>query len=109
MKELTDRGVAVEFIKENLTFTGDDSPMAKLMLGIVGSCAEFERDMIRARQREGIQAAKARGKHLGRAASLTPAQVKELRQRVAAGENKAVIAEAFGISRASVYNYAASI
>jgi hypothetical protein len=45
--------------------------------------------------------------HLGRAAILTPAQVKELRKRVAAGEDKAAVAEAFGISRASVYNYMA--
>lgn len=61
--------------------------------------------MIRERQREGI--AKASGKHLGRVAILKPAQVNELRRRVKAGEDKAQIAEAFGISRASVYNYMA--
>jgi Helix-turn-helix domain of resolvase len=49
-----------------------------------------------------------RGKHLGRAAILKPAQVKELRKRVAAGEDKAAVAKDFGISRASVYNYMAS-
>jgi DNA invertase Pin-like site-specific DNA recombinase len=81
--------------------------MAKLMLGVMGSCAEFERSMIRERQKEGIKAAKARGQHLGRTAILKPAQVKELRKRVAAGEDKQKIAEAFGISRASVYNYIA--
>lgn len=108
VKDLTGRGVAVEFVKENLQFTGDDSPASKLMLGVMGATAQFERDMIRARQYEGIQAAKRAGKHLGRAAILTPAQVKELRKRVAAGENKAEVAEAFGISRASVYNYVAS-
>jgi DNA invertase Pin-like site-specific DNA recombinase len=105
VKELTHRGVAVEFVKENLTFTGDDSPASKMMLAVMGAAAEFERDMIRARQREGIAAAKAKGKHLGRAAILKPAQVKELRKRVAAGEDKAQVAQAFGISRASVYNY----
>ncbi len=108
VKELTGRGVAVEFVKEGQTFTGDDTPIAKMMLGVMGSAAEFERDMIRARQREGIAAAKARGKHLGRTAILKPAQVKELRRRVAAGEDKATIAQEFGISRASVYNYASS-
>lgn len=107
VKELTERGVAVEFVKENLTFTGDDSPASKLMLAVMGGTAEFERAMIRARQREGIEAAKASGKHLGRAAILKPSQVRELRKRVAAGEDKAKIAEAFGISRASVYNYSA--
>lgn len=107
VKELTGRGVAVEFIKENLVFTGDDSPASKLMLAVMGGAAEFERDMIRARQREGIDAAKARGEHLGRAAILKPAQIKELRKRVAAGEKKALVAQSFGISRASVYNYMA--
>jgi DNA invertase Pin-like site-specific DNA recombinase len=108
VKDLTGRGVSVEFIKESLTFTGDDSPASKLMLAVMGGAAEFERDMIRARQREGIAIAKAKGKHLGRAASLTPAQAQELRQRVAAGEDKAAVAKAFGISRASVYNYLAA-
>lgn len=108
VKELTGRGVAVEFIKENLVFTGDDSPASKLMLAVMGGAAEFERDMIRARQREGIDAAKARGKHLGRAAILKPTQIEELRKRVAAGENKADVAKSLGISRASVYNYIAS-
>jgi DNA invertase Pin-like site-specific DNA recombinase len=108
VKELTGRGVAVEFVKENLTFTGDDSPASKLMLAVMGGAAEFERDMIRARQREGIDAAKKAGKHLGRASILKPGQIEELRKRVTAGENKADVAKAFGISRASVYNYAAS-
>jgi DNA invertase Pin-like site-specific DNA recombinase len=108
VKELTKRGVAVEFVKENLVFTGDDSPMSKLMLSVMGATAEFERDMIRERQREGIAAAKAKGKHLGRVAKLEPRQVKELQKRVKAGEDKAEIAAAFGISRGSVYNYAAA-
>ena len=107
VEELTRRGVAVEFVKESLTFTGDDSPTSKLMLSIMGGVAEFERSMIRERQREGIAAARAEGRPLGRRAILKPAQVKELRRRVKAGEDKAEVAKAFGISRASVYNYAA--
>ena len=105
VKELTGRGVAVEFVKESLSFTGDDSPASKLILAVMGGAAEFERDMIRARQREGIAAARARGKHLGRVAILKPAQAEELRQRVAAGADKAALAVEFGISRGSVYNY----
>ena len=108
VEELTHRGVAVEFVKENLNFTGDDSPMSKLMLSVMGATAEFERAMSRERQREGIAKAKKEGKHLGRAAILNPKQVKELRKRVAAGEDKASLAQEFGISRPSVYRYAAS-
>lgn len=103
--DLNGRGVAVEFCKEHLEFAGDASPMSKLMLSIIGACAEFERSMIRERQREGIALAKKEGVYTGRKAALTPAQAQELRKRVAAGEDKAAVAKAFGISRASVYNY----
>lgn len=58
--------VTVKFHHENLTFTGDDSPMATLTLQMMGAFAEFERTMTRTRQREGIDAAKKNGKHLGR-------------------------------------------
>lgn len=51
---LTRRGVRVEFLKEQLVFTGEDSPMANLMLSVMGAFAEFERSLIRERQREGI-------------------------------------------------------
>ena len=52
VQDLTGRGIRVEFVKEGLTFTGEDSPMANLMLSVMGSFAEFERALIRERQRE---------------------------------------------------------
>lgn len=64
--ELTNRGISVEFVKENLRFTGDDSPMAVLLLSLIGAIAEFERSMILERHREGIALAKAAGKYKGR-------------------------------------------
>jgi|SRR5215472_15095509 len=108
VEDLTKRGVTVEFVKENLHFTGDEEASSKLMLGVIGAAAEFERSMIRERQREGIAAAKAKGKHLGRVAKLTKTQTKELRKRIAAGEDRAEVAAAFGISRSSTYNYTAT-
>ena len=54
VQKLTKRGVRIEFVKENLTFTGEDSPLANLMLSVMGAFAEFERALIRERQREGI-------------------------------------------------------
>ncbi len=63
---LTQRGVRIEFLKEHLTFTGEDSPMANLMLSVMGAFAEFERALIRERQREGIALAKQRGAYRGR-------------------------------------------
>jgi len=43
VRELTGRGVAVQFVKEQLTFTAEDSPMATLLLSVLGAFAEFER------------------------------------------------------------------
>jgi DNA invertase Pin-like site-specific DNA recombinase len=61
VQDLTTRGIRIQFLKEQLTFTGDDSPMAHLMLSVMGAFAEFERTLIRERQREGIALAKQRG------------------------------------------------
>ena len=47
VQKLTKRGVRIEFVKENLTFTGEDSPLANLMLSVMGAFAEFERALIR--------------------------------------------------------------
>jgi len=102
---LTRRGVRVEFIKEHLTFTGEDSPMATLMLSVMGAFAEFERALLRERQREGIALAKQRGAYRGRKRSLSPERVAELRSRVLAGEKKLRLALEFGISRETLYQY----
>ena len=104
VEELTGRGVAVEFVKENLVFTGDDSPMSKMMLGIMGSVAQFERSMILERQREGIAKAKAAGKYEGRKSSMTLAQVQSIRDQVTAGVNKSALAREFGVTRQTIYN-----
>src|SRR5579862_4159254 len=104
---LTGRGIRVQFIKESLTFTGDDNAMSKLLLSVMGAFAEFERSLIKERQREGIVLAKAKGDvYKGRVPSLTSERAAMLRSRVAAGEAKAGLAREFGISRASLYNYA---
>ena len=102
---LTKRGVRVEFVKEQLTFTGEDSPIANLMLSVMGAFAEFERALIRERQREGIALAKQRGVYQGRKKSLSASQLSELRRRVAAGEAKAKVARHFRISRETLYQY----
>lgn len=103
--ELTAGGVTVEFVKENLRFTGEDSPMAILLLSLLGAVAEFERALILERQREGIAIAKAAGKYKGRRRSLSPSQIDQLRRRVAAGERRTSLAQCFGISRETLYSY----
>jgi len=105
VQKLTKRGVRIEFVKECLTFTGEDSPMANLMLSVMGAFAEFERALIRERQREGIVLAKQRGAYRGRKKALSPERATELRQRADAGEQKAKLAREFGVSRETLYQY----
>lgn len=105
VRELTAKGVAVEFHKENLKFTGEDSPMNTLLLSMLGAVAEFERFMILERQREGIAIAKAKGKYKGRKAALSDEQAAELKAKRQAGESVTAIAKHFGVSRQTVYNY----
>ncbi|WP_430413822.1 recombinase family protein [Parasphingorhabdus sp.] len=74
--------------------------MGKLVLGILGAVAEFETDIRKERQREGIEKAKKRGVYKGRPASIDADRVRELK---AAGMGGAAIAKEMGIGRASVY------
>ena len=105
--DLTGRGVVVEFVKEGQRFSGRRDPMAELMLAMLGAVAQFERALIRERQREGIEQAKARGVYTGRKPSLTPERAKELRKRDRAnkGKGRAGLAREFGISRQTLYGY----
>ena len=105
VRTLTARGVRVQFVKEQLTFTGEDTAMATLLLSVMGAFAEFERSLIRERQREGIALARQRGAYRGRARALNAEEVVQLRQRAAEGLPKATLAREYGISRETVYQY----
>jgi DNA invertase Pin-like site-specific DNA recombinase len=105
VQNLTRHAVRIEFMKEGLTFTGEDSPMASLMLSVMGAFAEFERSLLRERQREGIALAKRRGAYRGRKRSLNSEQIGEVKRRIAAGEQKTRIARDLGISRETIYQY----
>lgn len=104
---LSEQGVMVRFIKENLTFDGRNvNPMQTLALQIMGAFAEFERALIRERQREGIALVKAKGGKIGRGNAVTPEQEQTLKEKLKAGIPKARIARDMGISRQTVYRYA---
>ncbi len=105
VRTFTERGIRIEFVKEHLSFSGDDSPMANLMLSVTGAFAEFERALIRERQREGIALAKQRGVYRGRKPSLSNSEITEVQRRVDLGDKKAHIARDFGISRETLYQY----
>lgn len=105
VQSLTDKGVQIEFVKEKLIFTGEDSPIANLMLSVMGAFAEFERALIRERQREGIALAKRRGAYRGRKRALSDAEITALKFQITSGKKKAQVARDFGISRETLYQY----
>ena len=104
VQQLTGKGVTVEFIKEHMVFKpGEQDSMSTLLFSIMGAFAQFERDLIRERQLEGIAQAKKRGAYKGRKPKLIPVQVQELREAASKGTSKTLLAERFGISRKTVY------
>ncbi len=100
VEQLKQKGVAVEFIDNPALNT--DTPNGQFMLTILGAVAELERSVIRERQMEGIALAKAAGKY-ERGPKLSPGQVEEARQRVAADVPKAKVARDLGVSRQTLY------
>ena len=100
---ITQKGAKIEFLKESLVFTGEDSAMATLLLSVMGAFAEFERSLIRERQREGVAIAKAKGLYRGRKPKLNAAQIAEAKAKVASGVPKARVAREMGVSRMTLY------
>lgn len=107
VRELNDKGVSVQFMKENMLFTaGKDDPRSTLMFMMLSSFSQFERALIRERQREGIAIAKSKGVYKGGTPKLTQEQVTILREKAAAeGVNKSKLAKELGISRETLYQY----
>ena len=100
------KGASIEFLKERLTFApGDTDPMASFQLNMMGAFAQFERELIRQRQTEGIAAAKKRGIYKGRPRSLEGDQIRSVRKAALAGTPKVQIAREHGISRSTLYRY----
>ncbi|MCM0755649.1 recombinase family protein [Desulfovibrio aminophilus] len=103
LQAFTGKGVAVRLHKEGLTFTGQDTPFQKLHFQIIGAVAEFERAIVKERQREGIAKAKAEGRHLGRERKLAPDMERVIRDRATSGADKSALAREYGISRQTLY------
>lgn len=98
VKQLAERGVSFSCIQQPGMDT--TSSTGKLLLGVLASIAEFEADIRRERQREGIEKAKAAGIYKGRKPSVDVRAVRELRAKGLGGTE---IAKQLGIGRASVY------
>lgn len=107
VQTLMDKGVRINFLKESISFDPQQkaSPMSKLILGVMGAVAEFERALIRERQREGIALARARGAYKGRSRKGTSALLAQARGLLAQGGSVQGVAKQLGVSRASLYRW----
>lgn len=98
VQQLAEKGVAFLCLQQSSIDTTTST--GKLLLGVLASIAEFEADIRRERQREGIERAKAAGVYRGRKPTVDAAQVRALRDEGLGGTE---IAKKLGIARASVY------
>jgi len=104
VNELVSKDVAVRFHSENLVFSPSlNDPMAELTLHMLGAFAQFERTLISQRRKEGMEAARKRGKQIGRRSALSDEQVKQVIQKLDAGVTKKALAEEYGVSRTTLY------
>jgi hypothetical protein len=98
VSSLNDKGASISFVSERLTFPADkDDAFALLQLQMMGAFAQFERNINRKRQAEGIAKAKARGVYRGRKTSIDAAKVAELKAK---GLGASAIANELGMGRA---------
>jgi DNA invertase Pin-like site-specific DNA recombinase len=107
VKELNDKGVSVQFIKENMEFSaGANGSLQTLLFNILGSFAQFERDLIVERTGEGRERAKKQGKHMGRPAQDVKQIKKALKlyeERESNGMSVNDITKVTGVPRSTIY------
>lgn len=104
VEQLNSKGVTVQFHKENLSFAPDSiNPFNVMMLSVIGACAEFERNMIKERQKEGIAVALKNGVKFGAAKKLDDKQAAEIKAQLLAGASVTTLARNYGVSRQTVY------
>lgn len=99
------RGASVEFVTERLTFNGTTNPMGQLLMSMMGAFAEFEFNIFKERQAEGIAIAKRKGKYKGRKKALEGPQLEALAEQYATRKSLGAIAKSFGISHTTLYRY----
>lgn len=101
---LADDGIAIRSAAESFDID-PSSPTSKLLLTLLGAVAEFERSLIRARVREGLDAARAKGTKLGRRPALTDDRLRDLALAMThrGDQSAAEVASRFGVSRATAY------
>lgn len=98
--EFESMGVSLVVIEQNIDTS---TPEGKLFFTIISAMAEFERSLISARTKDGLEAARARGRKGGRKPVMTPAKAKTAKEMYKNGQYVSEIAQVLGVSRPTVY------
>ena len=103
IEALADRGVGVRSLTQGID-TSSDSAVSALLVAVFSALAAIERDTLVSRTRDGIEAARRRGVHIGRPAALSPDQ-RALVVRLGEREGRPIadVARLTGVSRATIY------
>ena len=110
VEQILSVGASIKFQKENLFFQSSEKsdPFQNLMLTMLGAIAQFERDLMLERQREGIAIAKAKGRYKGRQTRFSADEMERMKSEFSIAKNKAAVARNWGISRQYLYKLAAN-
>ena len=99
--DFAERGIGFQSITEAMDTT---TAGGELLFHVMGALAQFERRLNAERSRAGIDAARRRGKHLGRPADLTPEKISHARQTIESGEESVSgMAKLFGVHRVTLH------
>lgn len=99
VQDLDNRGITIEALDTQLDTR---TPAGKLVLSVLASMAEFERDLIVERTREGLAHARAQGRVGGRRPKLDETQQQAALAALASGMSEAQVAQTFGVSRSTI-------
>lgn len=100
--QFRDAGVGFRSLRDGIDA---ETAAGRLMVGLLASIAEYERELIQERTRAGLRAARAAGRRGGRPRAMTPARVAEIRQSLDRGLTAPEIGKLLGVSRSTAYTY----
>jgi len=105
LDEVERAGAGFRSLTENIDST---TPSGRMMMHMLGSFAEFEREMVRERTQAGLRAARAQGRGGGRQPKLTPQQQAEVLAMLSSGRSAADIARLFRVHRTTISRIASN-
>lgn len=100
IETLTTAGVLLRSLREGIDYA---TPTGRMLAGIFGALAEYERELMHERAAAARAAARARGRHTGRPPRLSPAQARQVRALRDGGKSITDLVRTFAVSRATIY------